>query len=783
MHRRPSAREGVMVPHELVGVMVLAVVAGVAAVGFGERLNGFGPFGPAFGTQLVEVGYWVTAGAGLALLSAGLMFWQVGKGLLVSVIGWLGFAGAVALRVSLPGGAGGWLIAAGALTALCAGLVSLNRTIGSGIAAGAWLVFAGLLMRKLPASVSVASWWVLVLIVGVLLVVAMAARVVFSRSSSRGLLRRLGRAGRETDGLASWLDVSRTSSARVMRKKMTRLRPSLAGLSRWARRKVANVELGVRIARVGFVSVWSSCQDHTITFGGPRKGKTQQVMNYILDAPGAVITTSTKQDVMMATATARAVSGPVWLFDPSGVVNETDGRGGPTDGAKLIASVGVQRVRFDPLAGCEVAAVAMDRAADLIDGVGRDSNDGRGERWDGFAKQTLQALLHAAALGPYTMNNVQEWVAHPNKDAELAVTYELRAAGASATGMLQEATQFFRNNPDTQSSISTTIMPALSWLSVATAAASAAPGGQQFDVAELIASGGTVYLIGKDDKKTAPLVTALTAYIARQAQQIAAGMPGERLDPQLTMVLDEAALICLIPLDQWSGDFGSRGITLHIAAQSRAQMRQRFGDEATGSLLTNCATKVLYGGCGDDDDLNYWSTLAGEREEPAVTRDQATGNRSVSTRKSSVLTPAQVGQLRAGQILIISDGMPPAITKGRMTYKRRDVRLARFRARRDVQALVRFTTEQVLPHVARASHAMATTVRVTARRVFGPVIRRGDAALTWLDRNDPVREFRARIVLRRSGRKASAALDTRSTTPRELTDAPTGTDHSDQKDN
>ena len=67
---------------------------------------------------------------------------------------------------------------------------------------------------------------------------------------------------------------------------------------------------------------------------------------------------------------------------------------------------------------------------------------------------------------------------------------------------------------------------------------------------------------------------------------------------------------------------------MHISAQSRAQMRERFGDAATGALLTNTATKVVFGGTGDDDDLQYWSTLAGEREEPAITRDHSTGARS-----------------------------------------------------------------------------------------------------------------------------------------------------------
>ena len=61
---------------------------------------------------------------------------------------------------------------------------------------------------------------------------------------------------------------------------------------------------------------------------------------------------------------------------------------------------------------------------------------------------------------------------------------------------------------------------------------------------------------------TAPLVTALTGHIAREARRIAATRPGGRLDPPLTLALDEAALICPIPLDNWTADMGGRNVTI-----------------------------------------------------------------------------------------------------------------------------------------------------------------------------------------------------------------------------
>jgi type IV secretory pathway TraG/TraD family ATPase VirD4 len=510
------------------------------------------------------------------------------------------------------------------------------------------------------------------------------------------------------------------------------------------------------VATVGCVKVRSSAEDHTLTVAGPRAGKTGLMMNHLLDAPGAVIATSTKTDILDITRTQRARRGPVWVFDPDGLTG---------DGSTIT---------FDPLTGCTDPGVVMDRASDLLDGVGAKSDDA--EHWLNLARQALTALMHAAALGGYTMADVQRWIAHPDDQAKSDVLWELRVA--NATGFEQQAMQFFTNNERTRSSISTTIMPALSWLSVPTAAAAAAPAGADsvpFDVERLLAETGTVYLLGAEDKKTAPLVTALTAHIARQAKALAVRTPGRRLDPQLTMVLDEAALICLIPLDRWTGDFGSRGITLHISAQSRAQLRDRFGEAATGALLTNVTTKVVLAGTSDDDDLQFWSTLCGERLEQVATRDRTTGGVSVSDRRVPVLTPGQVAQLRAGQALIITRGMPPAIGRVKMAWNRRDLRMERLHNRRTVQWTSRWLAAvehrvgaRLLTDSAWLRDQLLTGIdRVNAarRRLTASVVRRIavrlDAAVTRLEATDPARELLARVRLVGAMRKARAALAAR----------------------
>lgn len=53
--------------------------------------------------------------------------------------------------------------------------------------------------------------------------------------------------------------------------------------------------------------MWSSVEDSTLILGPPRSGTgLHLVINAILDAPGAVVTTSTRPDNIAATLAARS---------------------------------------------------------------------------------------------------------------------------------------------------------------------------------------------------------------------------------------------------------------------------------------------------------------------------------------------------------------------------------------------------------------------------------------------------------------------------------------------
>ena len=69
--------------------------------------------------------------------------------------------------------------------------------------------------------------------------------------------------------------------------------------------------------------LYGSWEDMHIDIWGPRTGKTtSRAVPAILDAPGSVLVTSNKRDVVDATRDVRAAAGPVWAFDPQAIALE-----------------------------------------------------------------------------------------------------------------------------------------------------------------------------------------------------------------------------------------------------------------------------------------------------------------------------------------------------------------------------------------------------------------------------------------------------------------------------
>ncbi|MDN5859341.1 MAG: type IV secretory system conjugative DNA transfer family protein [Pseudonocardia sp.] len=514
----------------------------------------------------------------------------------------------------------------------------------------AWLPATGLgLAALLPAwaLIRMVPWpiWCLVLAVA-------GAWLWHRQSGSAAMITRWSGRARRTSGTASTRSIARTASARALRKaKARRVRPSLAELSNRALRTVPPVEYAVELCRTGLQVVWASIEDVVIVVGGPRSGKSGWLAARIIDAPGAAIVTSTRTDLLALCGPIRGNNrGPIHVFNAVGM-----GR---------IAST----VTFDPLTGCTDPVVAMERAGDMCSAV---SKGGSGDRefWDAQARRVLAVMLHAAALGKRPMSHVQAWNSEPER-AKREIPVLLAKSPVQA--FAQDAAQFLSTNEKTATSITSTVTLALQWLGNPASAAASRPE-RSLDVEQLLRERGTVFLLGGLEGQAAPLVTAFTGHIAREARRMAAEQPSGRLDPPLGIFLDEAFLICPVPLESWTADMGGRGVTIVAVFQSRAQMIDRYGQAKTAQILSNAGARIVFGGTGDRDDLLTWAALAGDRDEVVISTDHQ-GRRSRSVRQVPVMAPAQIHALPEGRVLVFRRGLNPVIGTARMAWNRPDVR-------------------------------------------------------------------------------------------------------------
>jgi type IV secretion system protein VirD4 len=493
------------------------------------------------------------------------------------------------------------------------------------------------------------SYWLLLAFASFMTLAGLAGIARHRRGGSAATVKAWSARSRRRHGVASTTDIFRVASATAARRKGPTVRPSL-GVMAW---DTPTTEVGVRLCKVGSQWLWTSLENVVTVFGAPRTGKTGWICGAVIDAPGAVVTTSTRLDVMETTAQLRARDGrPVHVFNPGGV-------------GDVASTIG-----FNPLQGCEDPLTATYRATDMIPSAG---DGGDGERWDAKARLRLAVLLHAAAVAGLSCSTVASWIAKLNdEDTERTIYAALRRSPEPE--YCTQAKQLFNLNDKTQTSITDAMMPAFAWL--IDPAAVAATIGPQLDIEALIASRGTIYLLGRHEGHTAPLLAALTGHIARTARRLAPLQPGRRLDPPLTLVLDECARIAPVPLPDWSADMGGSGICIIAAFQSLRDMFARWGETGAGIVLTNSGAVLVLGGAKDAGDLEVWTKLAGERDEPTDIPGRFGKTKSSSVRKAPVLPVAQIANLPTGRCVVFHRGMPVGIGKLQMAWKRSDVRRA-----------------------------------------------------------------------------------------------------------
>ncbi|MFH6681155.1 type IV secretory system conjugative DNA transfer family protein [Clavibacter michiganensis] len=408
---------------------------------------------------------------------------------------------------------------------------------------------------------------------------------------------------------------------------------------------------GVPLGRtvMGGRMLYASFEDMSTVIAGPRVGKsTSLVIPGLIAAPGAVVTTSNKRDVLDATRDVRAEKGPVWVFDPQKVAREE------------------ATWWWNPL-----SYVTDDtRAAKLAQyfASGSRSTDSKTDAFfDGAGMDLLAGMLLAAAAGGRPISQVFTWLTDPNEEEPVRL---LREGGyrMQADGVLGA----IQSTDKTRSSIYSTAQQMAACLkngSIADWVNSRGPEDDrpQFDAAEFVRGSGTLYSLSKEGAGTAgPLVTALTAATLEAATDLADVSAGGRMRTPLVGILDEAANVCRWrDLPDLYSHFGSRGIPIMSVFQSWSQGVAVFGKEGMLKLFSASNVFVYLGGVRENDFLQHISQLVGtyDRETSSSSMNKGVRSTSTSLKRENILELAELADLPRGRAIMLSSGTRAALLR------------------------------------------------------------------------------------------------------------------------
>jgi type IV secretion system protein VirD4 len=367
---------------------------------------------------------------------------------------------------------------------------------------------------------------------------------------------------------------------------------------------------------------WAGPQRSTLVLGPSRAGKTSSlVIPNILLAKGPVVSTSTKADVMDATAPGRVREGWAFLFDPSGEIE---------------CPPHVQRVGWSPL----TTATSWDAAVQTSDamvnasrlggaGIARSSGD---QHWTERASALLSPLLHAAALESLPMRTVVRWIDRHDGATPLQILSRSVGEDATATDLLAG---IVGTDAREQSGIWSTASGVLAaYRSESAMASTELP---PLDTAEFCRGVNTMYICsaGRRQNQFAPLVVAALGDVRDATYD--RERSGQRLPPTL-LALDEVANIAPIPdLPALLSEGAGQGLLVMACLQDLSQARGRWGSAADG-FLTLFGTTVVFPGIADVGTLRDLSALAGDHEVASTTVGHSVGERGRLRPSSSVST-------------------------------------------------------------------------------------------------------------------------------------------------
>ena len=364
-------------------------------------------------------------------------------------------------------------------------------------------------------------------------------------------------------------------------------------LGRWAAPERLAPD-GVVLGWLGRQVLQAPAEDNVLLLGVQRSGKTSSVVvPTLLGWSGAVVATSTKEELVRLSADQRRRRGPVWVFAP------LDREHGWLDAHCLAAAT------WNPIQD----VVTIGDAAELADHFTAEGKRGPSAHWYLAASNLLAGLIQHKGERDSDMASVLITL---NRTAQ---SEYMGLASETADPVAADLLTAFHQTPDREAgSIASTARSALSlWIDERVAKATA-PSERQLDLDRLLVEGGTLYLVApaEEAERCRPLFSALISTLLRKATARARWQGGV-LEPRLLLALDEAANFARVPrLAGYASSGPGQGIQLLLCYHDLAQIESAYGPEEARTIWNNCRARLLLPGQGDLKTLEQFSRSIGD---------------------------------------------------------------------------------------------------------------------------------------------------------------------------
>ncbi|MGW3104892.1 type IV secretory system conjugative DNA transfer family protein [Streptomyces sp. NPDC001100] len=296
-------------------------------------------------------------------------------------------------------------------------------------------------------------------------------------------------------------------------------------------------------------------------FVAPPESRQTTAAQAVRDAEGPALVVTSNPTIWQDTKDARAKLGPVLLYDPTHLCDTP------------------ARLHWSPTTGCEDKQTAVKRAAALLAPVKPTAKIDQAVA--DTAETLLRSYLHAAAIDGRTIRHVHRWSQGTQVQDAVRTLRTNPKAAPGAAGELEAALTSHPERRDIAQELTSRALSSLFTVNIREACTPNRTDALSLD--SFANEGGTLYLVGEsiEDPRTnpgaMPLLTALASSVVERGRHMAERSSAGRLDPPMTLVLDDVAAVAPLPqLPDLLATGADRGLPTLALLRSQEQARARW---------------------------------------------------------------------------------------------------------------------------------------------------------------------------------------------------------------